>query len=80
MVRRLTDGVRADWTQEQFRQWKETVEGQVSELRAGVKERIRSYKGFTKADWLTFDSLVDRELDRLGKEIQKNDDDEVGEW
>jgi hypothetical protein len=64
--------------QKQFRAWQEAVEGQVSHLRAGVKERIRTYKGYSRADWLTFDSLVDGELDRLVTEIKKSDGDDVG--
>jgi hypothetical protein len=62
--------------EQNIRQWKEKVEEQISQTRAGMKERIRIYPGFDAADWAAFDQVVDRELDGLWKEIQKSDQDD----
>jgi hypothetical protein len=51
--------------------WTERVDEQVSRLRANVKERIRTYRGLDRDDWTTFDRLVDEQLDRLLKDVQK---------
>src|SRR5262249_15457568 len=66
-----------EWTRRQdnrayvvfLKEWRKTIEKQVSEKRAQVKERFRSYPGFDQSDRTLFDRLVDKELDDLLKQV-----------
>jgi hypothetical protein len=58
--------------------WKDQVEEQISKTRANVKERIRAYKGFSEADCIVFDCVVDAELDGVLKELRKTAEEDAG--
>jgi hypothetical protein len=68
--------VRREQAQEQKRiaGWRDQLEELISRIRANVKERIRTYRGFDDADWKAFDQLADRQLDALWGTIKNAED------